>query len=192
MSGGGFGICGHKNQFSSGVRCGNWVEDTVGGNLAKVHLRTGPAGYGDIQSETGFLEGLEGTVGDKPVAGSILYLDPTADQSVHAVNRLMEKRSRPTALLVNNAFQYLTVFSTLTQRGLSVPNDVSLICRGSENFLSYLKPSPARYEQSAIQFAGKLFRNIKKLIHNPSIKPKSILLTPEFVEGGSITYPEPE
>ncbi len=157
-----------------------------------VYLTPTPELAGDIQSETGFLEGLEGTVGDNPVEGNILYLDPNVDHAVHAVNRLMEKHSRPTALLVNNAFQYLTVFNALIQRGLRVPNDVSLICRGSENFLSYLKPSPARYEQSAIQFAGKLFRNIKKLIHNPSIKPKSISLTPEFVEGGSITYPEPE
>ena len=52
MSGGGFGICGHKNQFSTGVRCGNWVEDTVGGVLAKQHMRDGPAGYKGARSET--------------------------------------------------------------------------------------------------------------------------------------------
>ena len=52
MSGGGFGICGHKNQFSTGVRCGNWVEDTVGGVLAKRHLAEGPAGYKGAMSET--------------------------------------------------------------------------------------------------------------------------------------------
>ena len=34
-----------QDQFSTGVRCGNWVEDTVGGVLAKQHLRDGPAGY---------------------------------------------------------------------------------------------------------------------------------------------------
>jgi hypothetical protein len=30
----GFGICGHKNNFNSKVRCGNWVEDVIGANLA--------------------------------------------------------------------------------------------------------------------------------------------------------------
>lgn len=52
MSGGGFGICGHKNQFSTRVRVGNWVEDTVGGVLGKQHLRAGPASFGNAKSET--------------------------------------------------------------------------------------------------------------------------------------------
>lgn len=32
---GGFGVAGHKNAFSTGVRCGNWVEDTFGQELAQ-------------------------------------------------------------------------------------------------------------------------------------------------------------
>lgn len=31
----GFGICGHKNSFSTGVKIGNYVEDRIGGELAK-------------------------------------------------------------------------------------------------------------------------------------------------------------
>mmetsp|Transcript_82614 Transcript_82614/g.233570 ORF Transcript_82614/g.233570 Transcript_82614/m.233570 type:complete len:166 (-) Transcript_82614:253-750(-) len=38
MSGGGFGICGHKNTFSTGVRNGNWVEDQFGERLAARDL----------------------------------------------------------------------------------------------------------------------------------------------------------
>lgn len=33
-SGPGYGIAGHKQQYSSGVRCGNWVEDLKGAKLA--------------------------------------------------------------------------------------------------------------------------------------------------------------
>jgi hypothetical protein len=32
----GYGICGHKNSFSSGVKVGNYVEDRIGGELAKT------------------------------------------------------------------------------------------------------------------------------------------------------------
>lgn len=31
---GGFGIAGHKNVYSTGVRCGNWNEDTIGARIA--------------------------------------------------------------------------------------------------------------------------------------------------------------
>ena len=40
---GGFGIAGHRNNYSTGIRNGNWVEDTIGGKLAgKVQIE----GYG--------------------------------------------------------------------------------------------------------------------------------------------------
>ncbi len=154
-----------------------------------VYLTPPPLLAGDIRSETGFLQGINQRFGDNSAVGNIVHLDPSVDRIIHTVNRLMKQRSKPTAMLINNAFQYLTVFSALTQRGLRVPNEVSLICRGSEYFQRYLRPTPARYEQSPILFAGKLYRNIMKLIHNPSIKPKSILLIPDFVEGGSIANP---
>ena len=157
-----------------------------------VYLTPPPLLAGDVRSETGFLEGINECFGDNPAVGNIVHLDPSVDHIEHTVNRLMKQRSRPTAMLINNAFQYLTVFSALTQRGLRVPNEVSLICRGSEYFQRYLRPTPARYEQSPFLFAGKLYRNIKKLIHNPSKKPKPILLIPDFVEGGSISHRELE
>lgn len=31
----GFGICGHKNSYSAGVKLGNYVEDRIGGELAR-------------------------------------------------------------------------------------------------------------------------------------------------------------
>jgi hypothetical protein len=37
--GDGFGICGHKNWYSSSVRCGNWVEDTIGAEVGKHKKR---------------------------------------------------------------------------------------------------------------------------------------------------------
>lgn len=36
---GGFGICGHRNSYNSGVRNGNWVEDLIGNELANVPAR---------------------------------------------------------------------------------------------------------------------------------------------------------
>ncbi|RLN46750.1 hypothetical protein BBJ29_006014 [Phytophthora kernoviae] len=34
----GYGICGHKNSFSTGVKIGNYVEDRIGADLARNSL----------------------------------------------------------------------------------------------------------------------------------------------------------
>ena len=36
MSGTGFGVAGHKNAYSTSVRCGNWVEDVIGHDLSET------------------------------------------------------------------------------------------------------------------------------------------------------------
>jgi hypothetical protein len=51
MSSQGFGICGHRNSFSTGVRCGNWIEDTFGADLAQKHRAKGTFSYAATKSE---------------------------------------------------------------------------------------------------------------------------------------------
>lgn len=108
MSGGGFGICGHKNQFSSRVRCGNWVEDTVGGNLAKIHLRTGPAGYGNLKSET--QQHYDDTVTKAMAAGEKFRSQDSQDQ-------LVALRGLPNHLLFGHEGDYTpeTRYSTTAE-----------------------------------------------------------------------------
>lgn len=52
MSSSGFGICGHRNSFSTGVRCGNWIEDTFGKDLASKKRAEGTFSYANSKSES--------------------------------------------------------------------------------------------------------------------------------------------
>jgi hypothetical protein len=72
MSSQGFGICGHRNSFSTGVRCGNWIEDTFGADLAQKHRSKGTFSYGSTQSEAQahFSENLKNVDRSALVAGS--------------------------------------------------------------------------------------------------------------------------
>jgi DNA-binding LacI/PurR family transcriptional regulator len=160
------------------------------GHPKVVYLTPRPQLAGDILSETGFLDGIKECFGVRRAAASIVYTESTVGHTVQVLNRLMRRHSRPTALLVNNPFQYLTVSSTLFKMGFSIPDDVSLICRGADHFLSYLQPTPACYLQNPLQFAGKLFNSIRKLINNLPLKEQGVLLMPDFVEGASIARPD--
>jgi len=157
------------------------------GHVNIVYVTPPPQLAGDICSETGFLEGLKDCPGFDRASGGIEYMESAVDYTGPAVHRLMKKVPRPTALLLNNPFQYLAVFSTLTKLGIRIPEEVSLICRGADHFLSYLTPTPARYVQNPVQFSGKLFQSIKKLINNLPLNERGIFLMPDFVEGGSVS-----
>jgi DNA-binding LacI/PurR family transcriptional regulator len=159
------------------------------GHQKVIYLTPPPQLAGDIRSETGFLQGVKECFGARRAAGSIEYTESSVEPTVHAVNRLMRRSSRPTALLVNNPFQYLAVFSALAKLGLGIPEEVSLICRGADHFLSYLTPAPARYVQNPLQFAGKLFQSIRKVINNLPLKERGVLLMPDYLEGGSVSRP---
>ena len=52
MSSQGYGICGARQSYSTGVRCHNWVEDTYGGVLAAKHRAKGTVSYANHKSET--------------------------------------------------------------------------------------------------------------------------------------------
>ena len=51
MSSQGYGICGARQSYSTGVRCHNWVEDTYGGVLAAKHREKGTVSYAEHKSE---------------------------------------------------------------------------------------------------------------------------------------------
>lgn len=152
-----------------------------------VYLAPPPQLAGDIQSEAGFLEGVDGFTKTARPNGQILHGELSTDRIVYNVRQIMSRSDPPTGLLIHNAFQYLTVYSSLTQMHLKIPGDVSLICRESENFLSHMKPTPACYCHNPIAFADILSRIAGKLLSDSHIPTKSNLLMPEYAEGGSVT-----
>jgi LacI family transcriptional regulator len=143
---------------------------------------------GDLESEAGFIEGVRKSshAGAEAVVGRH---DGTVDGIGHAVRRLMEQRPPVTAILVANAYHYLTVVSRLAQAGRQVPRDVSVISRDDDLFLSYVAPGPARYAASAHALAKSLLRPVLEWLEkSPPARP-GLRLMPEFRTGGSIAAP---
>jgi LacI family transcriptional regulator len=143
---------------------------------------------GDLESELGFLEGA------KPLGGGaaqIVAVDSDTQEVGHAVRRLMETRARPTALLVANAYHYLTVTTRLAQLGWRVPRDVSVISREDDPYLSFVLPTPARYAGNPHRFAKMLLRPVLQVMEGAAMGGAHARLMPEFVAGESIAACEP-
>lgn len=150
-----------------------------------------PQAAGDMMSEEGFLEGVRrfpGAVAD----GAVVHHGADKEAVKRCVRNLMERSAPPTALLVNNSYLYLTIFSVLTQLGRRVPADVSLLSRDADTFLSYIDPEPACYVEDPQLFASKLARITTRLLHERPEKLPQVLLIPQLVKGRSISAPGPD
>jgi len=143
---------------------------------------------GDLETEAGFVDGVRQSphADAEPV---VAYHDATVASICHAVKRLMEQDPAPTALLVANAYHYLTVSGRLAQMGWQVPQDVSLVSRDEDPFLSFVVPAPARYTASADVMAKTLLRPVLELLEGGVITHRAIRIVPDFQRGESLAGP---
>lgn len=112
--------------------------------------------------------------------------DDGAESVARAVDRLLALESVPSALFVAESNLYLSCFSRLTQRGLRIPEDISLLCRDDEPYLNSLLPKPARYSKNPHLYAKRLLQDLLKVIDSEPISHPASYLMPEFVPGGSL------
>lgn len=143
---------------------------------------------GDLESEEGFLEGVR-TSPHAEAKVTLCHHDASMAGISNALRRLLEQKPPPSALLVANAYHYLTVVSRLAQAGWRVPEDISVISRDEDPFLSFLVPAPARYVTSPQVMAKTLLRPLLELLEGGVVTHRAIRLMPEFVRGETLAPP---
>lgn len=154
--------------------------------IALVIPRTKLAG--DLASEAGFREGVE-RAGRKDVVARIAHHDLTAESVQRAVGSLWDRPHPPTAILAGRARHFLTVLTHLTNTGLRVPRDVSLISREHEWFLDNVIPSVACYRQNTEAIAARFSRMVVQLASTGVCMRTPILFMPRFREGDTLAHP---
>lgn len=146
---------------------------------------------GDLESEAGFVEGVKQS--RRPDAEAVvIHHDETVAGITHAVRRILKLRPAPTALLVVHPHYYLATASRLAQSGVRIPEDMSLISRDDDPFLSFLVPVPARYVASPHLLARSLLRPVLELLEGNAVTQRASLIMPEFLRGESVASPRVE
>jgi LacI family transcriptional regulator len=157
--------------------------------IALVRLKTDRAG--DLESDHGFLKGSQ-RAGDSVAAQLVFYDEDTPAAITRALQRMMRTANPPTGLLMAHASGYATAATWLGERGLRIPQDVSLICREDDSFLKYLIPRPAAYQHSPRSFALKLDSVVQQLISHPARTLSSGYIIPRYMRGSSVGPPPRE
>lgn len=145
---------------------------------------------GDLDSEAGFLEAAQASRAE--ITTSIAWHRDDVPSVSRALAQLLDRKMPPTALLVSNSYAYLATATLLAQRGLRIPQDISLISRNDDPFLAAVAPAPARYVASPLAFAKKLLSPLLQLLNGERLAHHQSLLLPKFVAGGSVAPPRPE
>jgi DNA-binding LacI/PurR family transcriptional regulator len=119
----------------------------------------------------------------------VIYHDETVASVAHAVRRILKLKPAPTALLVVHPHYYLAVASRLVRSGVRIPEDISMISRDDDPFLSFIVPVPARYVVSPHLMAKTLLRPVLELLDGNVVTPRGSRIMPEFIRGESVAPP---
>ncbi len=140
---------------------------------------------GDIESEAGFVDGVRSSRHMNATA-TICRHNATAASITQALKRLMAPSAHPTALVVPNSYHCLAVVSGLARLGWRVPEQVSVISRDEDPFLSFLVPEVARYVVSPHARARSLLQPVLELLEGGTVSKRAAWLMPQFVRGASV------
>jgi len=139
------------NRRSSGISGSVVVDDLTGSRMAVEHLiGLGHAriGYLGLAADTdtaqrrrrGYLDGLAG-LGEEPSSAVEASAPPTVEGGREAVARLLDRGTEPpTAIFVASLMSALGVRAGLVERGLRIPDDVSLIAFNDHPIAEHLAP----------------------------------------------------
>lgn len=99
---------------------------------------------------------------------------------------LLRDTARPTALFTLSNTILLGALKAIRERGLRIPEDISVICFDDNPFMDYITPVPTRVRQPVEDMAKLAVKIMFEKIGGVSDKLSQLKLSPTIVEGGSI------
>jgi LacI family transcriptional regulator len=159
--------------------------------LRRGHRRIALVAYdqkmaGERESHAGFCEAFK----EHETEGAVPILLPRSDDDADAlcrqIDRVLASASPPSAFVVCRTHHYATVASHLARRGRRIPEDVSLICRGEDTFLHFLRPKPAFYRANIQTLARSLFTHVLDVVNATTRNADQVRMIPGLVKGESL------
>ena len=155
---------------------------------AALFLTSAPGCFtSEAETERGFREVFEQAGGEVVT----VYHERTRDSLVRALRRLFSRPTPPTALVVINSLAYLTTTSFLTQRGLRVPQDLSVIALNDDAFMTALMPDPTRYHASPHVLARRILKLLMQVVEGQPSFRSQVRIMPDFIVGTSLRPAQP-
>lgn len=142
----------------------------------------------DVASAVATLNGLRElkTNAGLPITVTVVRDDTTVNGLRAILAALMASPNRPTLLLLAAAPQSLPVMGILHEMGIRVPEDVSVVVRDHEPYLTRSVPELTRYTFDWLKLGRNATRLIASVIESGSGKNTDRCIMPEFIRGATI------
>ncbi len=138
---------------------------------------------GDLQSETGFMQGVKSYKG---VRGKIARCHNTPEGIERKLDAVMESVDQPDSFLVDHTSHAFCAATYLMKRGFRIPEDFPILCRTESFEFAFMRPSIAHYSRNTQELAIRTAEIAIKLAKGEIAESKSVLIIPDFVHGDSI------
>ncbi|MFQ3586447.1 MAG: GntR family transcriptional regulator [Fimbriimonadaceae bacterium] len=123
------------------------------------------------------LFGVE-AVDEIPVSPEAVAL---SEEAIDAIDRVLRQADRPTALVVGGAVLALHAARAATERGLSLPRDLSLVAYDDPAFLAAFQPALTTVRQPLADMARVAFQELLRRCEAPNSEPSHLSCMPELV-----------
>ncbi len=148
------------------------------------------AGY--RASAEGFMDGITQSRHAKAKGIVVRHNDMRRDL-IRKLDQLLESEGqRPTAILTSRPLETLMVVMHLLKRGLTIPDDISLISRDRDHYFDCLDLQISHYAYPEGLFSKRLTRLMLELLENGMINTHRNLILSEFQDGESLRSLDPE
>ncbi len=104
------------------------------------------------------------------------------------VDRLIRLNPRPTGVIINNFWSYLTLSGNLNRHGIRIPEDVSVVCLASGVYSKFLYQKVTEYRIDIKRCVSKIKDQIM-LILKGDRTPNVVEILPELHPGETVASP---
>ncbi len=102
------------------------------------------------------------------------------------LRRLFDLSHRPTAIILNGLDALIVLYSTLLEKGLTVPNDISIIVSGSDPTFEHFSPRLNHYTTPHKKLAQVLAKMIRAILRGQAPKNRQEVLLMDYLKGESV------
>ena len=124
--------------------------------------------------------------GDRPAKVTVISDDETVVGLRSALISVMAQPDPPTLVVVTEAVQALPVMGILREMNLRIPEDVSLVVRDHEPFLTRSVPEVTRYTFDWLRYGRTISRLLTDMIESGGVKVAQRKFLPVFIPGQTL------
>ena len=117
-----------------------------------------------------------------------LFNLPDWEESEQGFERILDSlfaKTPPTALILDEPYQYHAAYQHISRRGLRVPQDVSLVCQDQHDSFIWCKPSVAHIRWNHQPVVRRVVRWVNNLARGKDDR-KQTLTKAEYIPGGTV------